>query len=670
MITTLGNTSLFVACIVSFSGSLASLIGGIKQDTRWIKRGRIALLLTFLLVTLSTLSLVLLLTTKAYEVGYVFSVTNESTSFLLRLSALWAGQKGSILFWNWLLSIFALAMALRKWDRDYPLFPWVSFIILAVQTFFLFLSTLIENPFGRFWLLEDHTLLLAVFKPIHSTLFIPPDGQGLPPLLHHLAMIFHPPALYLGFIAFIIPFAFALATLISREGKDEWIHSAKNWTLFGWAFLSIGLILGSRWAYDVLGWGGYWNWDPVEVAALLPWLSSTAFLHSIMAQDKNRLFRRWNVFLIMLTFVLVILGTFLTRSGMFASVHAFAESNMGFYFFGLLGVVVIFALGVLLWRWNDLKSDQSLESWFSRESLIFLNTVLFLGIIVICLWGMLAPLVTDILWGTSVRVGPEYYKKAAGPLFGVIVLLMGVAPLVSWGHTNLHKLKRIGLVSLTICLVIIGIVFITGTHHAAALIAMGVIILTALLIITEYGYTVVKFMRETGISFFHSMWQTVFTRRRRYGGQMIHLGVVMIALGIVGIEFFQQQKQATLDINQTMDFAGYTLIFQSLDTDTASEETLQATAKVDVMRNGKLIAILKPQLKTYLRSDETVTLPAVRSTLASDLYILLMEWSDGDNASITLRVYQNPMVNWLWVGGMVLLLGTLVVGWPHANKSR
>lgn len=669
MLTTLGISALLVALLASVYGCVAALLGGIRHDPRWIESGRIALLLTFPLVTLSTLSMLLLLLIGAYEVSYVFSVTNSTTPFMLRMSALWGGQEGSLLFWSWLLSLFAAFIALRNWDQQRPLLPWVSLVFLVVQSFFLLLANFFENPFKRFWMIGDHSLVLSVLKPINSILIAPPEGQGLPALLNHSGMIFHPPALYLGFIAFIIPFAFAIAALITRKHYDDWIPVTRGWILLGWAFLSIGLILGSRWAYDVLGWGGYWGWDPVEVAALLPWLSGTAFLHSIIAQEKSGLFRRWNVFLIMLTFILVILGTFLTRSGMLTSVHAFAHSSMGNFFFVFLALLILASMGLMLWRWYDLKSEHEVSSWFSREALFFINTLLFLGIVIICLWGILSPVVTEFLGGDTITLGPEYYKRAAGPLFGVLVILMGITPLTLWGHSNLRSLGKLSLIPFVLSLAITLGSFLSGIQQIAALISIWLISFSALLVLAEFIRSVWIFRRQESMGLSTALWQFIATKHRRFGGILVHFGIILMALGIIGIELFQVQKQVTLAINQQFSIEEYTLSFRALDAEITPANTQLASAVLEVETAGRSITPLIPRMETYLQSEETVTLPAMRSTLAGDLYVVLMEWHSGADASITLKAYYNPLVNWLWIGGVLLVLGTLAAGWPDRKKS-
>jgi cytochrome c-type biogenesis protein CcmF len=325
----------------------------------------------------------------------------------LRVTALWGGQAGSLLFWSWLMSAFASAVTLRKWQRDREFLPWVIVVALVTLAFFLILTLFIENPFERIWQTPAGMTSVAMFQPAGMSLYAPPDGNGLNPLLRHPGMIIHPPMLYLGFVSFVIPFAFAFAALVTGRSDDRWIRLTRRWTLVAWLFLSLGLLLGGRWAYDVLGWGGYWGWDPVEIAAFMPWLTGTAFLHSVMVQEKRGMLKRWNMVLIILTYALVIFGTFLTRSGVLSSVHAFAQSAIGPLFFAFIGITTVTSLSLLMHRWNDLRSENQLNSFLSREAFFLLNNLLFIGILVVCFWGVLFPLDLGAVHG------PESNRRTA-----------------------------------------------------------------------------------------------------------------------------------------------------------------------------------------------------------------------------------------------------------------
>ncbi|HQN45421.1 MAG TPA: cytochrome c biogenesis protein CcsA, partial [Anaerolineaceae bacterium] len=336
---------------------------------------RAAAVLTFPLLSLSMLALAGLIVAGDYQVQYVYNVASNSMPFYLKLTAIWGGQSGSLLFWCWLLGLSAFLVALRSWRSDQDLLPWVILVIAITLIFFLSLVIFVENPFVRFWRTAGGSEMVALFQPAGALPLIPLDGRGMNPLLRHPGMVFHPPALYLGFVGFIIPYAYAIAALITNRSDDHWIRATRRWSLVAWLFLSLGLLLGSRWAYDVLGWGGYWGWDPVEVAALLPWISGTAFLHSIMMQEKRGLSKRWNMILMILTYSLVIFGTFLTRSGVFSSVHAFSQSAIGPLFFGFIAMTLLISLVLLALRWRNFGADAQLQSPFSREGLFLMNNL-------------------------------------------------------------------------------------------------------------------------------------------------------------------------------------------------------------------------------------------------------------------------------------------------------
>ncbi len=389
---------------------------GLKNRPQWVELARLTMLLTFPLLSIASLVLIYLLINGHFEVAFVYNVTSVSMPLYLRATALWGGQAGSLLFWSWLLSAFTSAVTIRKWERDREFLPWVIVVALVTLAFFLGMAVFIENPFERFWLVAGDELQ-AMFQPAGGSLIVPQDGRGLNPLLRHPGMIIHPPMLYLGFVSFVIPYAFAVAALVTGRTDDRWIRLTRRWTLVAWLFLSLGLVLGARWAYDVLGWGGYWGWDPVEIAAFMPWLTGTAFLHSVMIQEKRGLFKRWNLVLIILTYSLVIFGTFLTRSGVLSSVHAFAQSAIGPLFFGFIAISFLITLALLLWRWNELAAEGEMTSLLSRESLFLANNLLFLSILVVCFSGVIFPLVSELFTGQKVTVGPPFYERATGPLF-------------------------------------------------------------------------------------------------------------------------------------------------------------------------------------------------------------------------------------------------------------
>ena len=418
MLAQFGFGVLVVTFLLSLFSTSSAIYGYFKKSDRWVESSRRALQLTFPLISLSTLGLIFLLATGHYELEYVYSVTNHEMPLYLKITALWGGQAGSLLFWAWLMSAFATAVSLRKWDRDREFLPWIVAVTALTLAFFLSLIIFFENPFIRLWQTFNGEVAARMFVPAGASLFSPLNGRGLNELLRHPGMVFHPPMLYLGFVAFVIPYAFAIAALVTGRSDDRWTRLTRRWTLVAWLFLSIGLVLGMRWAYDVLGWGGYWGWDPVEIAALMPWLAGTPFLHSVMIQEKRGMFKQWNMLLIILTYSLVIFGTFLTRSGVLSSVHAFAQSAIGPMFFIFIGITFIISISLLIYRWNDLRAEVEMKSLLSREALFLLNNLLFLGILVVCFWGVIFPLISEIVTGQKITVGPPFYLEPPAPCGG------------------------------------------------------------------------------------------------------------------------------------------------------------------------------------------------------------------------------------------------------------
>lgn len=668
MIGNIGFGILIITLVTAIFGIGAALYGGLKNSPCWVESARLAMLLTFPLLSLVAVALIILLVTGQYQYEFVYGVTSNSMPLYLKITALWGGQAGSLVFWSWLLSAFVSAVTLRKWERDQEFLPWVIVVALVTVAFFLVMIVFFENPFNRFWF-SPSGQMAAMFQPAGGVLINPPDGNGLNPLLRHPGMVIHPPMLYLGFVSFVVPYAFGIAALVTGRTDDRWIRVTRRWTLVAWLFLSLGLVLGSRWAYDVLGWGGYWAWDPVEIAAFMPWLSGTAFLHSVMIQEKRGLFKRWNMILIIITYSLVIFGTFLTRSGVLSSVHAFAQSAIGPLFFGFIGISFIISLALLLHRWNSLRSEGHMTSLLSRESLFLLNNLLFICILAICFWGVIYPLISELLTGEKVTFGPIWYERNTGPLFAGLLFLMGVAPLSAWGHSTIKTLGRALWKPAAFSLVILVAVFALGVRNWAALLGFWLVGFTISITLYEYGRGVWARHRRTDENLLVSFWNLAARYRRRYGGYIIHLGVVLMALGIIGIELFQVETQGTLRQGETLTLSNYSIRYDSLaEFDTPDGKNV-ARAVVTVSKNGRPMGELYPRRDYYYESQQPMTIPGVRSTMEDDLYVLLVDWKPISADGATFKVYHNPLVNWLWVGGFIFILGTMVAAWPDKDPQ-
>ncbi len=651
MIADIGYASILIALLAAVFAAGGSVYGLRSGDHAWVVSARNALIATFLMTTIACGLLVYALWTDDFSIAYVASVTSIETPKYLKVTALWGSQAGSLLFWNWLLCGFTAAAMRRKWHTDRALMPWAIFTASLSVIFFLFITVVVENPFARL--------------P-----FVPADGQGLNPLLRHPGMIIHPPMLYLGFVGFMIPYAFAMAALLSGKLDDAWIRTTRRWTLVAWLFLSAGLILGGRWAYDVLGWGGYWAWDPVENASFMPWLAGTAFLHSVMIQEKRGMFKMWNMFLIILTYLLVISGTFIVRSGLISSVHTFAQSSIGWYFFVFIAIMILFSAFTLSWRQEALRSTNRLESLLSREAAFLLNNFIILAILAATLLGVYFPVLSELV-GDKITVGAGYYEKVNGPLFAVLLLLMGIAPMTMWHRSSEKKLLdaiKIPAVVALLPMIVIGVI---GRPHPWALFGIWVSAFSLIMTLLEFHKGAAA-RAKRGENYFVAMAQLVKRNRRRYGGYMIHMGVIVMAFGIIGIEFFQQETQLRLRVGETTTLGRYTLQFQGAAPDPGREidDLKVTTGVVDVLIDDRFVTTLRPRREFYERMGQNMTIPAARSTPFEDLYVLMVAWEGIESDAVTLRIYLNPLINWVWFGGVIFVVGTGIAGWPERTKPK
>jgi cytochrome c-type biogenesis protein CcmF len=670
MIANFGYGVLFITFLVTLYSVFAAIYGDRRQIPAMVESARRAMLLTWPLLTLTAGVLIYLLVNNHFEVQFVYEVTSRSMPTYLKITAWWGGQAGSLLFWSWLMSAFASLVTLRKWDRDREFLPWVIVVACVTMAFFIGMNVFFENPFAQLYQTFDG-IKPATFRPADSVLFTPEDGNGLNPLLRHPGMIIHPPMLYLGFVSFVIPYAFAIAALITGRTDDRWIRLTRRWTLWAWLFLSFGLVLGGRWAYDVLGWGGYWGWDPVEIAAFMPWLTGTAFLHSVMIQEKRGMLKHWNMILVILTYDLVIFGTFLTRSGVLSSVHAFAQSAIGPLFFAFIGFTLIASVALIIYRWSSLRSETQMTSMLSREALFLLNNLLFMSILVVCFWGVIFPLISELFSGQKVTVGPPFYERATSPLFGALMLLMGIAPLSAWGHSTVKTLGRTLWKPAIVALVITVILFFTYTQKIGALIGFFLVVFVILVTIYEYWRGAYARQRSQGENVFTAFWNLTGRNRRRYGGYIIHISMMLMAIGILGIEIFQKETQGTLQQGQTISLGNYELAYRGIaQWDDLPSGVNYRRAVLDVYEDGEYLGQLAPRIDYYYDSQQNMTIPGQRSTMRDDLYVLLVNWEPVGASGATFKIFVNPLVNWLWLGSFLFLAGVIIAAWPEKEAER
>ncbi len=650
MLADFGFATILIAFCAALFASGASWYGARTQDFRYVEAARNAVTAIFWLTLLACSLLVFAIWTNDFSIEYVANVTSIDTPKYLKVTALWGGQKGSLLFWNFLLAVFTALAMQRKWDAERHLMPYAIGTAALTQAFFLFLSGFIENPFTR----------------IAS---VPLNGAGLNPLLRHPGMIIHPPMLYLGFVGFTVPFAFAMAALISGQLDDGWIRTTRRWTLVAWLFLSLGLILGGRWAYDVLGWGGYWGWDPVENASFMPWLGGTAFLHSVMIQEKRGMFKVWNMFLIILTYLLVMSGTFIVRSGLVSSVHTFAESSIGWYFLVFVSGMMIFSFYWLLKRQDEMQSDNQLTSLLSRESAFLLNNFLILAILAATALGVYFPVLSELFANERITVGAPYYERVNGPLFAALVLLMGVAPLTMWHKTAIERIgKGVRWPIVIGTLIVIGTA-IAGVRNWLALVGIWCVVISAELTLLEF-HKAARARMKRGENYLVAL-RTLFRRdQRRYGGYLIHLGVIVMAFGIIGIEFFQQETQVRLNTGESVTLGRYTMRFNGTTEEDLQDNVLARIADVDVFIGDRLVTSITPRSELHLRTQQTMTIPDLRPTFTEDFYTHMVNWEDVSADSATFRVMINPLINWVWAGGFIFVAGTLIAAWKDPQEQQ
>jgi cytochrome c-type biogenesis protein CcmF len=554
-----------------------------------------------------------------------------------------------LLFWNLLLATFAAVVMIRKWSADRDLMPYVTVIMSITQIFFLAITAFIENPFARLDVL-------------------PLEGNGLNPLLRHPGMIIHPPTLYLGFVGFVIPYSFAMAALITGKLDDRWIRTTRRWTLVAWLFLSLGLILGGRWAYDVLGWGGYWSWDPVENASLMPWLVGTAFLHSVMIQEKRNMFKMWNMFLIVLTYSLVILGTFVVRSGVISSVHAFAQSAIGPAFFGFITIMFVFSAYWMTKRRGELATENRIGSFLSREAAFLYNNFLMMVILAIVFLFTYYPIFSEFITGEKGFVGAPVYEKALAPLFAALLLLMGVAPLTMWYKTSVKRLEMSLLWPAAASSVVVVLLFVLGISSWGALVGLWIVAFSVILTLLEF-WKGTRARMKRGEKPWTAYSRLLSRNRRRYGGYWIHIGVLMMAFGIIGTEVFQQETQINLMAGESLALGNYMMVFNGVERYPGPDDLLITEADVSVFYNGRYIKNLNPRTELYTRTGQPMTIPKVISTISEDFYILLVNWEPTSATQATFRAYLNPLINWLWAGGLVFVIGTLIAAWPDPRME-
>ena len=611
----------------------------------------------FLAVTAAAFALIWSVFTNDFSITYIMEHSNRALPGAYKFSALWSGQEGSLLLWAWLLAAFGFVLRLTH-KRDVKLYAYAGTILAGIQVFFLAVLNFSAPPF-------------ALYAGA-----LPDDGNGLNPLLQYPEMVIHPPMLYLGYVGFSIPFAFALGALMMRYPGEKWIKITRIWTLVTWLFLTCGIFLGMHWAYAVLGWGGYWGWDPVENASFMPWLTGTAFLHSVMMQEKKGMMKSWNVWLIFSTFLLTLLGTLLTRAGLVSSVHAFAQSSIGTWFTVFMGVVLAVCIFVYILQRGHLKSEHHLESLVSRESSFLFNNLVLLTACFVILWGTLFPILSEYVVGNKVTVGAPWYNRVAIPIGLFLLFLTGVGPLLPWRATSFKSIRRnfviptIALWATVIVCLALGVrpwqngAFDYGNFFALVAFSLSIGVFTA--IASEFLRGAGVISRQTGKNLIVSTWLLCRRNTRRYGGYIIHIGVVIVVIGLAGAAF-NRNFEKELALHDTMAIGPYTLECVGFTQDSNLNYNSEY-ALLDVSKGGKKLFQMTPEKRVYLASEQPQTMVAIHSTLEWDLYVVY-EGTNPDTNQPIIKAFLNPLVGWIWAGLAVLVFGTLFALVPSLSPA-
>jgi cytochrome c-type biogenesis protein CcmF len=653
----LGQTALLLSLVAAAYTVAASVAGARRGSRRLVRSGIQGAYGTSALLTFSSAIMFFLLLSNDYSVKYVQRHSDASMPWYYKLTSFWGGLDGSILWWVLLLALFASVAIYVNRERHRELIPWVTAILFTVVGFFLLLVIFEKRPFDIF--LVD----------------APKTGRGLNPLLQNPYMATHPPSLYLGFVSATVPFAFGLAALITGNLDDSWIQSTRRWVIVSWYFLSQGLVLGCLWAYEELGWGGYWGWDPVENAGFLPWLTSTAFLHSIMIQERRGMLKVWNVCLVITTFLLTIVGTFMTRSGIVQSVHAFGQDNeLAIIFGSFIGAVAIFSFGLVIYRLPLLRSRNELDSWISREFAFLVNNWILLSAAFFVLIATLFPTISEWVTGERITVGPPFFTRWMAPIGLILLFLTGVGPLIAWRSASIENLKQqftwptiFGVLTAGVCALFprlraTSAIFNDHIQLPLAIVCFGLCAFTLTTIVQEFVRGAQVRQLHTKLDFFTSLVGLVARNKKRYGGYFVHVAVVLMFLGFAG-GAYKQETEATLERGQTVQLGRYQVRFDGIErgSDGAKDMT---TANLLVLEGGKEVGRMHPAKWIYKHhEDEPTTEVEIRRMPREDLYLVLNGY-EMEPMIANLKIVINPLVNWIWIGFLLLAVGTVIAFMP------
>lgn len=645
-----GYFALVLGLALSLYGIIAFVVAVRKKDPAFLSSAKGAVLAVALLTTFAVGVLLYFLLTRDYSIQYVADYTSNDLPLFYRIAAWWAGNEGSILLWLFFLAWYTVIVAFSKKTKH--LTPYASAILLINSAFFLFVLAFLENPY-------------APNPQFHAGM----DGYGMNPMLQNPGMVFHPLSLYLGYVGFAVPFAYAMTALLTKNADDEWIKVTRRWTIIAWLFLSLGNLWGAKWAYMELGWGGYWGWDPVENASFIPWLVGSAFLHSVMVQERKDMLKVWNVTLIALTYVLTLFGTYLVRSGVISSVHAFSGGSIGKYFLAFTLFMLFGSLFLIVDRRKLLTTAQNnnFESLLSKESSFLLNNLVLVGFAFAVFWGTIYPLVSEAFTGAKVTVGAPFFDTIAAPLGLVLFLLMGICPLIAWRKASAKNLRD-NFLWPALGAVVLGVVlFAMGMRKVDAILAYMIALFTIATIVIEIARGTSVRQRLTGESYPFAFVRLMVRNRRRHGGYIVHLGLVLMLIGITGSQAFGQDLTRSVKLGGSLNLGAYTFNYNKLDERKDGGKDI-VYADLNVFKNGQYVATVEPQKVFYPTApDQPATEVGLQSNMQEDVYVILSTWEQDGTA--TFKLYVNPQVFWLWFGGYVLIFGAIFALWPGKGSQ-
>ena len=646
----LGTFALSLSLAVAVYGLAAAVIGARRQRALLVESARTSAYSLFALVLAANLVMVAAILANDFSLRYVFENSSRETPVFFKVLSLWSADEGSLLLWNLILSGTIAAVAFRFRRRRPETLPWVLAVLYVVQLFYL-------------------VLVLGPTQPFAAFAVAPADGHGpLPLLQNHPLMAVHPPFLYLGFIGFTVPFAFAMAALLTGRLSDAWIRVTRRWTLASWIFLTVGLGLGALWSYGVLGWGGYWAWDPVENVALLPWLMATGLLHSVMLQERRGMLKVWNLSLAVGGFALTTFGTFLTRGSILSSVHAFAQSAVGPLYLGFLVVVLLAGFGLIAMRAWRLRTEGRFDAVLSREAAFLGNNVGLLVVTLVVLVGTIFPLFVEAVTNRQVTVGAPYFAETTAPVFLLLLFLMGVGPLLSWRRTSGARLRDRLVVPAAAGAGVMVVLAASGLRNAPVLLTLGLVAFVLVANGQEIVRGVRAYARATGRGAAPSVAPAAGRDRRRFGGYVVHCGVAVAAMAVVVSTSFAHRTDVTLSRGQTVSFAGYTLRYEG-ERAVRQPQREVLVADMAVARGGHSAGRVTPSLNLYPAASEPIGTPSIHYGVLKDLYASVVSF-EGDGETATFRLYLNPGVMWLWVGLGIMALGGILAAWPGRRGGK